>query len=125
MISLKVRGNQNVGGVRLQSGLRLDVSLECAQLNPKHFVDPETFRPERFIDADGKFEKNKWFVAFNVGPRACIGKNVALIEISVAISLIVKEFIIRPVLSFEQSSKWRSKITREFRSPVPFTLIER
>ena len=30
-------------------------------------VDPEEFRPERFINADGKFENSPALVAFNLG----------------------------------------------------------
>jgi cytochrome P450 family 4 len=41
--------------------------------DPKHFEEPETFNPERFENADGKFPYA--YIPFSAGPRNCIGKK--------------------------------------------------
>lgn len=36
--------------------------------NPDHWIDPESFRPERFIDKDGKLISNdEWLLPFGSG----------------------------------------------------------
>ncbi|KDN38481.1 hypothetical protein RSAG8_09466, partial [Rhizoctonia solani AG-8 WAC10335] len=38
--------------------------------------DPDTYRPERWLE-DSSGSLNKYFVAFSTGPRACVGRNLA------------------------------------------------
>ncbi|CAE6384333.1 unnamed protein product [Rhizoctonia solani] len=38
-------------------------------------ADPETFRPERWLEDGGSL--NKYFVPFSTGSRACVGRNLA------------------------------------------------
>ncbi|CAE6397767.1 unnamed protein product [Rhizoctonia solani] len=42
--------------------------------------DAEAFRPERWLD-DHAGSFNKYFVPFSVGPRACIGRNLAYMDL--------------------------------------------
>ncbi|EPQ55060.1 cytochrome P450 [Gloeophyllum trabeum ATCC 11539] len=44
------------------------------------FPDPEAFIPERWLDEEGKAERNRLFFAFAAGGRGCIGKNLAVLE---------------------------------------------
>ena len=39
-----------------------------------YWKDPETFRPERFIDSDGQFIRDDRCVPFSLGKRYCIGQ---------------------------------------------------
>ncbi|CCO28579.1 hypothetical protein BN14_02575 [Rhizoctonia solani AG-1 IB] len=39
-------------------------------------VDPEVYRPERWL-GDGSESLNKYYVPFSTGPRACVGRNLA------------------------------------------------
>ncbi len=43
----------------------------------RHFPDPQRFHPDRFLDADGKFRPNPAMIAFGIGKRDCMGKNLA------------------------------------------------
>ncbi|KAF5526711.1 Cytochrome P450 monooxygenase BOT1 [Colletotrichum aenigma] len=47
--------------------------------NPDIFPEPERFIPERWLGENG-WELEKWFVPFSKGTRACIGLNVAYME---------------------------------------------
>ncbi|EFA81218.1 cytochrome P450 family protein [Heterostelium album PN500] len=59
----------------------------------KRWNDPETFRPERFLD--GSEEKhNEYFLPFGQGPRNCVGMNLANDEMYIAISNIMSNFIV-------------------------------
>jgi cytochrome P450 len=63
-------------------GPRTDVFI-CPYLlhrHPDFWPDPDTFNPERFAGADAE-ERHKFaYIPFSVGPRHCIGENLALFE---------------------------------------------
>lgn len=67
--------------------------------NPKCYIDPEEFRPERWIrDADGGWSANngvdpeKFFVAFARGSRNCLGMNLAYAQLNYTIAYLVRNF---------------------------------
>ena len=41
------------------------------------FDQPTVFRPERFLDSDGKFVKNEHVIPFGIGKRSCLGELLA------------------------------------------------
>ncbi|CUA67178.1 Cytochrome P450 86A1 [Rhizoctonia solani] len=53
--------------------------------------DAEAFRPERWLDDDaGSF--NKYFVPFSVGPRACMGRNLAYMDLMLIAATISRRY---------------------------------
>jgi cytochrome P450 len=63
-------------------GPRTDVFISPYLLHrhPEFWSEPEEFRPERFAGADAE-ERHKFaYIPFSVGPRHCIGENLALFE---------------------------------------------
>ncbi len=48
--------------------------------NPEYFKDPTTFRPERFLDADGKFNLDERVIYFGTGKRRCVGEILGRAE---------------------------------------------
>ncbi|KAK0493480.1 cytochrome P450 monooxygenase [Armillaria luteobubalina] len=53
--------------------------------------DPEEYRPERWFECDSA-SVAKAFTPFSVGPRACIGRNLAILELQIIIASILKRF---------------------------------
>ncbi|XP_067945567.1 cytochrome P450 2B19-like [Watersipora subatra] len=51
--------------------------------DPSVYPDPDTFKPERFLDTNGKFAKPdpKYFTAFSSGRRTCLGEPLARTEL--------------------------------------------
>ena len=45
--------------------------------DPDYFPEPEKFRPERFLDSQGKFKPDERVVPFGIGKRYCLGKSLA------------------------------------------------
>ncbi|KAK9120172.1 hypothetical protein Scep_018265 [Stephania cephalantha] len=57
------------------------------------------FKPERWISRDGrvKYEPPYKFVAFNAGPRICLGKEVAFTQMNMAVATIMYNYRFEPV----------------------------
>ncbi|KAF5023569.1 hypothetical protein F66182_4382 [Fusarium sp. NRRL 66182] len=61
--------------------------------NPDHFLLPDSFIPERWLD-DARFihDKKDAFQPFSIGPRNCIGKNLAYSEMRLILSRLIWNF---------------------------------
>ncbi|KAI8801320.1 cytochrome P450 [Cladochytrium replicatum] len=81
--------------------------------NPKYWGDDlEDFRPERFLSTDtedsqtavkagetGEKVHKYAFLPFSVGPRACIGRKFALVEMAMILTLLNREYTWKPAPS--------------------------
>ncbi|KAI0634825.1 cytochrome P450 monooxygenase pc-bph [Trametes polyzona] len=54
-------------------------------------ADPDTFRPERWFEQD-KVAMQKAFNPFSFGPRSCVGRNLANLELLVIIASIFRRY---------------------------------
>lgn len=57
--------------------------------------DAAEFKPERWIDSETcrvKAEPASKFVAFNAGPRTCLGKNLALLEMKIVAATVLSKY---------------------------------
>jgi cytochrome P450 len=61
----------------------------------EHWGDPEVFRPERFLDADGRFIKDEFMIQFGAGKRICLGEILARNMLFLIFSTLMQEFIFR------------------------------
>ncbi|CAG5115332.1 unnamed protein product [Candidula unifasciata] len=58
--------------------------------------DAMSFRPERFIDNDGKLKNPEQFIQFGIGPRACLGESLAMMELFLFLSNMFQRFQFLP-----------------------------
>ncbi|KAI8038621.1 hypothetical protein M5D96_008529 [Drosophila gunungcola] len=72
----------------------LQIPIFALHRDPGNFQDPESFDPERFAE-DRKVESGV-FLPFGVGPRNCIGKRMALMEIKCIVYQLVLNFRLMP-----------------------------
>ena len=96
-------GGIDIDGVHVPEGTVVGVSAYALMRNEAYFPDPGRYDPGRWLllDADSASpgttpEKEKdlakaqsAFCAFSIGPRGCIGKGVACLELSVALARVV------------------------------------
>lgn len=86
-----VAGGLEVGGIWIPQGTNVGVSADVLRRNQACFQDPGRFRPERFL-RDGKYRDITAFKAFSAGATGCIGKQLAYMELCLAIALLVWRF---------------------------------
>ncbi|KAL6245652.1 hypothetical protein RBB50_007651 [Rhinocladiella similis] len=83
------------------------VSMQCytTQRDPSVFPDPESFKPERWLEPNRvSHEMKELFMPFSKGTRACIGKNLAMMELKLITASIARRFKWRPAPSTTDES---------------------
>jgi hypothetical protein len=71
------------------------VNLWSVLHDREHWGDPEVFRPERFLDADGRFIKDEFIVQFGAGKRVCFGETLDRNMLFLIFSTLMQEFIFK------------------------------
>ncbi|EKM58126.1 uncharacterized protein PHACADRAFT_252187 [Phanerochaete carnosa HHB-10118-sp] len=90
-----------------------DVLFDTAGLhyNPKYWTDPHTFSPSRFTRSDWPRDA---YLPFSGGPRACLGRRFAEIEIIAVLVL----FVLRFTIHVKDEPKYRSETEQQRRDRV-------
>lgn len=69
------------------------INLEYIHNDPKHWDNPQEFRPERFLSDDGKsLKKNDVLNPFLVGRRQCPGETLAKDAIFLFLTNFIQKF---------------------------------
>jgi benzoate 4-monooxygenase len=99
-------GGLTVEGIHFVEGTVLSVPSYTIHRDPEVWSAPhgeedwdiEDFRPERWLDLTPEKRDliNKTFNPFSVGPRACVGKNLAFLELQIIVASLVRrwEFVL-------------------------------
>ncbi|XP_013413870.1 cytochrome P450 2J5 [Lingula anatina] len=68
-------------------------NIYSVHMDPKEWPQPEEFRPERWINKAGEFYKpSKAFLPFSLGPRACLGEQLARIEFFLFLTSMIQQY---------------------------------
>jgi cytochrome P450 len=78
------------GDIVVPAGTRILCSPYVLHRRPAWWRDPDRFIPERFLQANSGGRAA--FLPFGLGPRACVGQMMARLEISTALSVLVRRF---------------------------------
>ncbi|KAJ7121497.1 cytochrome P450 [Mycena epipterygia] len=96
------------GQIILEPGTRVAVDVVGLHYNPKHFPEPEEFRPSRWYGAS-----ESDMSMFSMGPRACIGRRFALTEGVAFMSNVLRDWKLHIVLNpGETRSQWRARVMK-------------
>lgn len=79
-----------LSGQPLPAGTTAIISPWLLHRRPDAWPDPLTFRPERFLSGRGT-TAHPDYIPFGLGPRLCIGRDFALIELVVVLSELLRE----------------------------------
>ncbi|XP_029780056.1 cytochrome P450 2S1 isoform X2 [Suricata suricatta] len=79
-------------GYTLPQGTEVFPLLGSVLHDPEVFEKPEEFNPDRFLDADGRFQKQEAFLPFSLGKRLCLGEGLARAELFLLFTAILQAF---------------------------------
>jgi cytochrome P450 len=81
-----------VGGYKIPRGAAMNVFPFVIQRDERFFPDPLKYEPERFsAENEHSIYPFSWF-PFGAGPRACIGREFALLEMQLILTMVTQRF---------------------------------
>jgi benzoate 4-monooxygenase len=90
-------GGSEVCGRWFPEGTTVSVPAYTIHRDPAVWgEDADVYRPERWFEQN-KEAMNKAFVPFSFGPRSCVGRNLASMELLLLISTIVYRYDVMPL----------------------------
>ncbi|XP_055957962.1 cytochrome P450 2J2-like [Patella vulgata] len=72
-------------------------NADAVLTDDKIWGDADVFRPERFIDSNGKVIKKDELIPFSTGRRICLGESLAKMELFLFVTTLVQRFEFKPV----------------------------
>ncbi|KDQ08639.1 hypothetical protein BOTBODRAFT_37792 [Botryobasidium botryosum FD-172 SS1] len=94
--------------VVIKKGTQILVNVLGIHYNPRHFPDPETFKPSRWDD--GSIDPDA-FGGFGQGPRACIGRKFSLAEATCFVAMLLRDWRVEVDLAEGESpQQWQRRV---------------
>ncbi|RKP04624.1 cytochrome P450 [Thamnocephalis sphaerospora] len=82
-----------LGGYFIPGGTTILASIKTLQEDKNVFPDPMAFKPERWLaDESTVATMKRSLIPFQIGPRACIGRVLAMMEMRLTIAELVRHF---------------------------------
>nr|ABH07948.1 cytochrome P450 2E1 [Mus musculus] len=85
-------------GYVIPKGTVVIPTLDSLLFDNYEFPDPETFKPEHFLNENGKFKYSDYFKAFSAGKRVCVGEGLARMELFLLLSAILQHFNLKSLV---------------------------
>ena len=112
-----------VDGYLFEKGHRLVIQTRIGAKSETYFTNAEQFNPERWIAASRcPMHNTDAFMPFGAGPRFCPGRNLAMLEMKMVLSMLFRNFNvemvadnnpIEEILAFTMlSTPYRVKLTK-------------
>jgi cytochrome P450 len=81
-----------IGGFPVPRGTTVFMSPWVVHRDPRHFEEPEAFRPERWLDGLARRLPRGAYLPFGGGPRLCIGQSFAMMEAVLLLAAVARRF---------------------------------
>ena len=79
-------------GCPLKKDALVVIAPSVTHMNPEAWPSPEVFQPDRFEKDKLRARDQYAYIPFGAGARKCIGMNLSLTELTIAIAMITREF---------------------------------
>lgn len=112
-----------LGGFAIEADTQVAASILLVQYDPTLYaLDPEAFRPERFLE--GAPEGYSW-VPFGGGVRRCLGAAFAQLEMQVVIAVILARVHLQPSRPAAEKARFRGVTLLPHAAARPRSLMSR
>ncbi|XP_072016390.1 cytochrome P450 2D1-like [Amphiura filiformis] len=79
-------------GYTFPKGTHILSNLYSVTRDPSIFDEPDVFKPERFLDGDGRVKKIPEQIVFGAGKRVCLGEQLARMELFIFYTHLMHRF---------------------------------
>jgi cytochrome P450 len=101
--------DDEIAGVKIKKGEDIAGFIYGLHRNPAYWEEPDTFDPNRFSAENKKKQTPFSFLPFGGGPRLCIGKNFAQMEMQFVVAMLIRRY--KFVLSPDQKIDFKPMLT--------------
>lgn len=109
-------GATSIGGYAVPARTDVLISPYLVQRHPVHWPDPDAFDPDRFLPERNAARNRFVYLPFGLGPRACIGEHLALIEMHAHVIMLARRFALQLVPG--QTIEIEPQVNLRTRQPV-------
>jgi len=88
----RVSPGETIDGNYIPEGVIVMAETRTMARDRRNFADPDTFKPERWIDERQSMDRRLTNLAFALGPRGCMGLQMAQIEMRIVLAKLVFAF---------------------------------
>lgn len=94
VVSREAFKDMKFGDILVPKGVNIWTMAMALHTDPENWgADAYTFKPSRFANGiTGACKVPQLYMPFGVGPRVCLGQNLAMVELKVLISLLLSNF---------------------------------
>jgi long-subunit acyl-CoA synthetase (AMP-forming)/cytochrome P450 len=89
--------DDEIGGCRIPAGAVLTIAPWVTHRRPDLWPDPERFDPERFDPQRAAARPRFAYYPFGGGPRVCIARDMAMMELPLIFATVLQRYTLRPV----------------------------
>jgi len=100
-ISRQAREDVTLGAHRISKHAQIVIPIWSLHRNERLWDDPHGFDPDRFSAEDAKARHRFSYLPFGGGPRICVGRSFAMLEIVTILATLVREFRFHPTPGFK------------------------
>ncbi|XP_050548419.1 probable cytochrome P450 6a13, partial [Daktulosphaira vitifoliae] len=83
-------------GLLLEKGIKIIIPIYSIHYNKMYYPNPYKFDPDRFLPEEKIKIRNGTYLPFGDGPRICIGKRFAELEMKIALLEFLTNFEVAP-----------------------------
>ncbi|KAK9693339.1 Phosphatidylethanolamine-binding protein [Popillia japonica] len=108
-------------GIILKKGLTLVLINYELHKNPKYYVEPNKFMPERFLTPKTENSNTYTYIPFSAGPRSCIGNRYAFLSMKTFLSKLLLQYelitvnhqlVVRPEIVLVSTSGFKIRLRK-------------
>ncbi len=110
-------------GQKIKKGTTIAVSQYVLHRHEKLWDNPDVFDPYRFSPENKKDRHRFAYMPFSIGPRGCIGSSFAMMETTLAIAMMMREFEVYRV--DDDPVEFQLRISLRIKNPLPIVIKPR
>ncbi|XP_037517688.1 cytochrome P450 4V2 [Rhipicephalus sanguineus] len=98
----KLEHDMIIDGYHLPEGLTCFVNLYSLHRDPRHFRQPDSFLPERFLSEEFAQRHPYSYVPFSAGPKNCLGQRFFMQEAKLLLAKVLSKFTVESTTPVEE-----------------------